>query len=200
MVLKALINLLGVSILGCHAWSMRCHFDIDLQRMPKGMNMLSMLALVSMIVMGALVFFGRQPIAAQLLALFLMTASLLLFWATIRTSRNAGLLAAFDENPPACLLQNGPYAVVRHPFYTSYLLLWSGWALATWHVLALLPLAALSFAYWTAARREERKFASTPMAADYAAYASATGRFFPRIFTGTGKKSGANRSVGRKNG
>lgn len=182
MVLKVLINLLGIGILVCHAWSMRCHFDIDVKRMPRGMNMLSMLALASLITMVVLVFLGRQPLAPLLMALILMIISFVLFWASIQASRNVGLLPAFDEKLPNCLLQNGPYAYVRHPFYTSYLLLWGGWALATWNPIALVPLAALTYAYWTAARSEEQKFAATPMAGEYAAYQATTGRFLPRIF------------------
>ena len=182
MLLDGLVCLFAVGILAAHVWSMRCHFDVDIKQMPKGMNMLSLLVLVSLLLMIGLTFYGQQPIVPQLVSLVMLIASALLFWATIRESSKAGLLAAFDEKLPGSLLMTGPYSVVRHPFYSSYLLLWSGWAIGTWSPWALLPLAAIIVTYWTAARGEEEKFASTAMAEEYAAYKAKTGRFIPRIF------------------
>lgn len=181
MILDSLICLTALAILATHVWSMRCHFVVDRNQMPKGMNMLSLLAVSSTFFMIFLIFWYPQPFLAQLIAMVLLLFSFLLFWATIRTSSEAGLFLAFDEKLPRSLLQIGPYGYVRHPFYSSYLLLWSGWALATWNILALLPLAMLFCAYWIAARGEERKFASTPMAEEYAVYAARTGRFLPKI-------------------
>jgi protein-S-isoprenylcysteine O-methyltransferase Ste14 len=114
----------------------------------------------------------------------MLVASFVLFWAAIRESSRARLLAAFDEKLPSSLLTTGPYAYVRHPFYTSYLLLWTGWSVATWSLWAVPPLAIIIMVYWSAARDEERKFAATPMAEDYAEYATRTGRFFPKLGIG----------------
>ncbi|MEX3010271.1 isoprenylcysteine carboxylmethyltransferase family protein [Hoeflea sp. TYP-13] len=171
----------ALGILGSHVWSMRYHFDVDLKQMPKGMNMLSMLVLASLLFMIFLTFIGTQPLTPQLIGLIMLIASAGLFWLTIRESARANLLAAFDEKLPGSLLRTGPYAYVRHPFYTSYLLLWTGWAISTWNIWALVPLTGIVVAYWVAARGEERKFASTAMAEEYASYAATTGRFFPKI-------------------
>ncbi len=182
VILDGLVCLIAIGILGTHVWSMQCHFDVDVKNMPKGMNLLSLLVLVSMVCMTILTFAGPQPAAAQLIGLLMLAASAVLFWAAIRESSKAGLFAAFDEKLPGSLLQTGPYSYVRHPFYTSYLLLWTGWAIATWNAWALVPLAAIYLAYWLAASGEERKFASTQMAGEYADYAQRTGRFFPKLF------------------
>ena len=151
--------------------------------MPTGMNRLSVFVAIITLLFIYLTFHGVQSLAAQLTGLVMVVASFGFFWAAIRESSRAKLLAAFDEKLPSSLLTTGPYSLVRHPFYTSYLLLWAGWAIATWSIWALPPLAAIIIIYWTAASDEERKFAATPMAEEYAAYAARTGRFFPKFGT-----------------
>ena len=77
--------------------------------------------------------------------------------------------------------RSGPYAYVRNPFYLSYLLaeistvvMWPG-------VLGALVVAlAVAYFQWLA-RFEERKFADSPVAAEYAEYAASTGRLLPRL-------------------
>src|SRR5579862_3197436 len=75
--------------------------------------------------------------------------------------------------------RSGPYRFVRHPIYCSYLLAAiAGLAASADSVLA--PSVIMFFAiYFTAARREERRFALGPLATHYAAYARATGMFLP---------------------
>ena len=102
--------------------------------------------------------------------------------ATLRESRNAKLLAAFDEKLPHGLLKTGPYSVVRHPFYTSYLIQWIGWAIASWTLWSIIPVALMTTIYTLAAIDEEGKFARTEMADEYAEYVKSTGRFFPKLF------------------
>ncbi|MEM6463102.1 MAG: isoprenylcysteine carboxylmethyltransferase family protein [Pseudomonadota bacterium] len=182
MLLDGLVCLFAVSTLAAHVWSIRYHFDVDIKRMPKGMNKLSLFVLLCVFLMTGLTFYGQQPILPQLMSLVMLASSAMLFMATIRASSKAGLFAAFDEKLPESLLTTGPYSVVRHPFYSSYLLLWSGWAIGTWNPWSLVPLAAIVVTYWVAARDEETKFASTSMAEDYAAYKAKTGRFLPKIF------------------
>lgn len=173
--------LLAFSILGAHLWSMHAHFDLDREKMPRGFLMLSIFVTVSAFFLAYLTWNHPKPLSAQLVGLVMMLASSVLFWITIRESSRANLLAVYDEKLPHTLLQTGPYSYVRHPFYTSYLILWTGWAIATWNVWSLIPLAGIIGAYWAAAVGEERKFLATPMAARYAEYKSRTGRFFPRF-------------------
>jgi protein-S-isoprenylcysteine O-methyltransferase Ste14 len=129
-----------------------------------------------------LCFWFEQPAAAQWIGLSWLAISFAVCWATVRESRNAKLLAAFDEKLPHGLLRTGPYAVVRHPFYTSYLIQWIGWAIAAWTIWALVPVVMMVTIYTVAARDEEAKFARTDMADEYAEYMKTTGRFFPRFF------------------
>lgn len=127
-------------------------------------------------------FAGTQPLGAVLVGLALLAGSFALFWAAIKASSAAGLLGAFDVAGPSSLLQSGPYGYVRHPFYTSYIMLWWGWSIATWSIWAVVPAVATFVTYLAAARDEEQKFSRTDMADAYRAYMERTGRFFPRLF------------------
>jgi protein-S-isoprenylcysteine O-methyltransferase Ste14 len=76
-------------------------------------------------------------------------------------------------------MRRGPYGLVRHPFYCSYLLAWVAGVFASrqWW-LAITPAIMLAI-YWRAARWEENKFSNTPLAGQYAAYRAAVGMLMP---------------------
>ena len=77
------------------------------------------------------------------------------------------------------LVQNGIYARVRHPLYTSVMLASLGWALAWVSWVALIPSLLLMPFFHSKARQEERwlreKFP------EYADYARRVPRFIPRF-------------------
>ena len=88
---------------------------------------------------------------------------------------------AGNDDPPQFVHRSGPYAYVRNPFYLSYLIaeiatviMWP----SVWGVV-IVVLAAAYF-QWLA-RFEEGKFASSPVAAEYATYMATTGRLLPRL-------------------
>ena len=171
---------LGWLLIACQAWSVKYHFNI--QQMPAGAKIISALVILFAVLLTYLSFNDDQPAPAQYVGLLLLLGSLVLFWRTIKESRKAKLLAAFDENLPHGLLTTGPYRYVRHPFYSSYMLHWAGWAIAAWHLLALVPVVAMVTTYWIAARDEESKFARTELSDAYLDYKSKTGQFFFKLF------------------
>jgi protein-S-isoprenylcysteine O-methyltransferase Ste14 len=175
----AIISAVGIAIIAQYTWSMRAHFASS--KMPVGAMALSALVIVSLIIYLYLQWMFEQPVQAQIVGLLLEAASLALFWAAIFASREARLLLAFDEKHPHGLVSIGPYKVVRHPFYLSYLIFWTGWAVATWHLLALLPLVLIFGVYVMAAVGEERKFANSPLAEAYREYKARTGFLWPKI-------------------
>lgn len=177
--LDVLVSVIGVLVVGAYTWSGKGHFSSD--RMPLGAMLISAVVIVTTIMFLYLVWSGVQPLLAQLVGAAMMVFSGWLFWWAIRTSRQARLRLAFDEQGPRGLVTEGPYRLVRHPFYTSYVVFWAGWTLAVWTPIALIPFAILVVIYVLAARMEERLFAGTPMAAEYAAYRSRTGFFFPKL-------------------
>lgn len=93
------------------------------------------------------------PPARLVAELVLLGAALGLFLWAARVNRDRPLLLAFAAHVPDHLQTRGPYRLVRHPFYTSYLLAFAGGLVAAWAAW-LLPLLALGvFTYWSAAAR-----------------------------------------------
>lgn len=175
----AIISAAGLAIIAQYTWSMRAHFASS--KMPVGAMALSALVIVSLVIYLYLQWMFEQPVLAQIAGLLLEAASLALFWAAIFASREAKLLLAFDEKHPHGLVSIGPYKIVRHPFYLSYLIFWTGWAVATWHVLAVPALALIFWVYVVAALGEERKFAASPLADAYREYKARVGFLWPKI-------------------
>ena len=105
----------------------------------------------------------------------------LYFWA-IRTNSKIPLSAAFSPDSPRHLVDRGPYRFIRHPFYSSYLLTWAAGFLATGQLWLGPTLAIMLLVYLKAARMEEQKFTSSPLASRYEQYRSRTGLFFPNPF------------------
>jgi len=175
-----LIVALVIIINASHVWSLKKHFAID--EIPKGAKVLIAINISCSVALLILTFFVQQPFKAQVTGITILIASLVIFWITIAETRKANLLAAFDENLPHRLVTTGPYQYVRHPFYTSYILLWFGWAVSTWHLIAIFPAAIMFIVFWSAARDEEAKFEKTEMAESYKAFKKRTGRFFPKFF------------------
>lgn len=177
-----LVTIAGLLTLAAYIWSLQRHFVAG--RMPPGARLVSVAVLGMAALCIILVFFFEQPLWAQIAGFVLQLGAGALFAWAIAASRAAALDYAFTSEKPRGLVETGPYRHIRHPFYASYILFWTGWTLATWSLYALAPLAILTTLYTLAARAEERKFAATPMAGAYAAYKQRTGFFWPRLRRG----------------
>jgi protein-S-isoprenylcysteine O-methyltransferase Ste14 len=105
-----------------------------------------------------------------------------LFLWTAHTIKDRPFSAIYSTDIPVHLVVRGPYRFVRHPFYLSYLAVWSAGVFATGNAWLALPVAAMLWVYWNAAKSEERKFELSGLAQDYRAYRESTGMLFPRFF------------------
>jgi protein-S-isoprenylcysteine O-methyltransferase Ste14 len=174
-----LVTLVAVAVVSQYTWSGRGHFQSD--KMPLGSMVISLTVIVTSLFDLSLIWTAAQPVVAQLIGLVTMIAAGVFFWVVVRESKAARLRLAFDEQGPRSLVMTGPYAYVRHPFYTSYIVFWAGLAISTWSIIAIFPFAILVVIYVFAAQVEEGKFARSAMAEEYAAYKARTGRFWPRL-------------------
>lgn len=82
---------------------------------------------------------------------------------------------------PVKIIQNGPYRLIRHPFYASYILGWLGAAIGAPTPFTWATCLSLTFFYIWAAKREENHLLLSAYGTHYAAYQSVTGMFVPKL-------------------
>lgn len=179
LTLDLIVSVVSLSVIAQYSWSLKAHFNSP--KMPTGTVVISVVVLTTAAIYTTLLWIESQPWLALTVGLVIECLALWLFWSAIRASRAARLKMAFDVQNPHGLVTSGPYRYLRHPFYTSYLIFWIGWAIATWSPWSVIPLLVITVIYVLAALGEEKKFSRTPMAADYASYREKTGFFWPRL-------------------
>jgi len=88
---------------------------------------------------------------------------------------------AWSGDVPEEVCDRGPYALVRHPVYLSYMLAFAAVviALPSFASAGIFLFNAALFTH--AAFADERSIAASPLAADYAAYRKRAGMFLPRL-------------------
>ena len=179
VVLDLVVSALSVLVVLQYGRSLRTHFRSP--KMPTGTAVISVVVTATTLLYLTLIWIETQPLFAHLVGLAIQCFGVWLFYMAIKASREASLKMAFDVANPHGLVTTGPYRYLRHPFYTSYLVFWIGWAIATWSAWSLIPLLVIAVIYVMAALGEERKFSRTEMADAYAEYRRQTGFFWPRL-------------------
>ncbi|PCH58945.1 MAG: hypothetical protein COC19_08035 [SAR86 cluster bacterium] len=108
----------------------------------------------------------------------LQVFSLAFFWWSIRTAKQLDF--AFS-NKVGKILTSGPFSIVRHPFYFSYLIVWVSNTILfnSWPM--WITLAYLIMFYWLSAKSEEKIILASDKSEDYINYTHRTGMFIPRI-------------------
>jgi len=177
--LDLLVSITSIATVGQYLWSMRAHFQAS--TMSAGAMVISGVVAVTALFFLAMLWILQQPPAALIVGLAIQLASSALFWWAIFRSRKARLRFAFAEDNPHSLVTDGPFGYVRHPFYTSYIIFWIGWGIATWSIWAVVPVAGIFVIYLIAALDEEKKFSRTDLAGAYEAHRKRAGLFWPRL-------------------
>jgi protein-S-isoprenylcysteine O-methyltransferase Ste14 len=111
----------------------------------------------------------------------LSAASLYLIGFTMGANRVPLALWHQDDDAPVEIVTWGPYAWIRHPFYTSFLAAFVAAVLVAPGPATLVPAGLGGIALGITARREERHLLASPLGPVYARYAGATGRFLPDV-------------------
>ena len=175
--LSMVVSSFGSACFACFAWGTLRHF-VRKDSESQGTWVISLLSL------GGFGFFIwrvlYEPLSSSwMLGCFLFVASAGLWGWALAATRATPPTLAFTGDEPRLVLNTGPYRWVRHPFYSAYLLFWTGTAVATPGMSGWAAVLVLGAVYFAAARHEEGKFARSVLAARYADYASCTGMFLP---------------------
>jgi len=99
-------------------------------------------------------------------------------WARLFLGRNwSGIVTIKQDHQ---LVSSGPYAVVRHPIYSGFLLAMLGGALVLGEVRGLLAVGCALVAWWYKSRIEE-KFMEQQFGVEYAAYTTRVKALIPFV-------------------
>jgi protein-S-isoprenylcysteine O-methyltransferase Ste14 len=107
-----------------------------------------------------------------------MASILLFFWVLRSLGRNFSTSLTIKKDQT--LVTDGPYRWVRHPMYTTFVLLWVAFMLlsANWFI-GLTGLLAYALTMTVRTPKEERMMIEA-FGDDYRAYMKRTGRYLPR--------------------
>lgn len=122
------------------------------------------------------------PIVCYLAAVAAYLLSLSTFWWVILS--NDQLNFAFEKNVGK-LITSGPFSIVRHPLYFSYIVTWSTGTLLFHSSLLLITLAFLVYFYVIAAFQEEGSIIKSMRGNEYTKYRKNVGMFFPKAMQWT---------------
>ncbi|MCB1648746.1 MAG: isoprenylcysteine carboxylmethyltransferase family protein [Pseudomonadales bacterium] len=157
-------------------------------KMTSGTPRLSALlydAIVATQIITTLVFMFTQSgksLPLLVAGIFLYSASLLFFWWAIFTAKKLDF--AFS-NQVGNIVTTGPFRIVRHPFYTSYILSWFSSALLFNSLILWITLLYLIAFYFLSARKEEGVILKSVYSDEYKKYIQNVGMFLPRMKNGS---------------
>ena len=104
---------------------------------------------------------------------------ILLLWSRVVLGRNWSAGVVLKEHHQ--LIQEGPYALIRHPIYTGLLMLFLGEAVWYGSIAFFLLFVAVSFAFYLKAKTEE-EFLAKHFPQEYPHYKARTKMLIPYVF------------------
>jgi protein-S-isoprenylcysteine O-methyltransferase Ste14 len=113
------------------------------------------------------------------LGVLLQSLSVFLFGWAIGTSARRNLGLAFANSASSNLVTQGPYALVRHPLYTAYIMFWLGGLAVASSIFTLVAAIVMLGIYIFAARSEDKVLANL-FKDEFVQWRQATGAFFPK--------------------
>ncbi|RYF49009.1 MAG: hypothetical protein EOO38_08890 [Cytophagaceae bacterium] len=123
-------------------------------------------------------------ILSRFISLALTVVSLCLFLSSARETYHRPLHVVFskeDREDQKNLLQSGPFASLRHPYYTSYLLNYLAAAIGAYTLTNWLILICATGMYNLAAMQEEKRLLQGPLRQEYTAYKQRTIGLIPYL-------------------
>ncbi len=139
-----------------------------------------MLVLVRVLDLNAIVPAGWLA-GAALVAVAGSALSIGLIAQTLGTDRIPIALWHQTDDAPQHIVTWGAYRLIRHPFYTAFLIAFAAALLALPHWLTAALLIYMVVMLNTVAAREERMLSASEFGTEYREYCARTGRFVPRL-------------------
>ena len=163
-------------------WGLK-KFFIQPERKTLPMYFISEVGIICAIVqLVALTLFNKNDdLLTTILGALLFIGSITLYWTTIYVNRKNKLSLAYMDDRPSFLVKEGPYRLVRHPFYLSYILTWMAVPVVMFEPWLFITTLIMSLTYLGAAFKEEKKFAVSELANEYSNYKKTTGMIFPKL-------------------
>lgn len=175
-----LLSALLLISLGSFAWAMQKFFTRPAGK-TLGMMVIAVCGTIFAVLHLIALLSSSITFTRGMFGAILYLASAGLFWWAIRASLLHPLSASFSPDAPQHLVETGPYRLMRHPLYLSYLLTWLAAPIATGRWLLVLTFATMAAIYLSAALMEENKFIRGPLADSYLRYRSHTGLLVPNV-------------------
>lgn len=120
----------------------------------------------------------RQPLPLVLgMSGYIFSFSL--FWWSVKTAKSLNFAT---EDSKSEIIKEGPFSIIRHPFYLSYIATWATSTFIHGGILLWGSLAGLTILYVVSAKKEESKFLEGSLSDEYAEYTAKVGMFFPKFF------------------
>ncbi|EGJ31705.1 MULTISPECIES: isoprenylcysteine carboxylmethyltransferase family protein [Moorena] len=182
LVLKSCALILFTTCLISFSWAGLALFTRP-NGIPNGVRILSVLwTLLIVLQVSTIVLTEETNLILSLMGLSIYISSLVLFWWTVKTTKDKPLSLCYSDDLPNHIFTTGPYKFIRNPFYTSYLLCVLAGVFVTNQLWLLITVVVIFLPYYQVARQEEAKFLASSFAADYKVYKENTGMFLPKLW------------------
>jgi protein-S-isoprenylcysteine O-methyltransferase Ste14 len=119
-----------------------------------------------------------SPLVGGLLAGIVAIGLIFTLWARARIGRTWSAAVVLKEDHE--LIRTGPYAIVRHPIYTGFIVMALGTALDAGAAAGLALVGALSVGLWVKSRREDELMAAS-FPVEYPEYKRHVRAFIPYV-------------------
>lgn len=123
----------------------------------------------------------QARVAMTMVSILLSACSIALIALTLGTNRIPLSLWHQENDAPTNIVTFGAYRLIRHPFYSSFLLAVLSALFLAPHAVTALTLAYALVALNITAAREEQKLSVSAFGGEYRQYLKRTGRFLPRF-------------------
>lgn len=123
-------------------------------------------------------FSSFSNLISPLLAFVFYSISLSLFWWGVQTVNQLDF--AFSNNVGK-IVTSGPFSIIRHPFYLSYILCWITSTVLFNSIELWITLLYLIAFYSISAKTEEKVIMKSEYSIEYESYRNNIGMFLPRV-------------------